>query len=188
MRIAVACDHGGFQKKCLIVAYLQSKGHKVTDFGSYTPDAVDYTDYAIVSAESVVRGENDRAILICTTGIGMSIAANKVQGIRAALCYNVEVARTSRTHNNANVLCLAGKYLDDETALRIVDAWLKETFRRGRHKRRMNKIACYESLNHTLKNSPRAASSDPPGTKRAKCRQAAAQTLNPIPQPRRVSV
>jgi len=146
MRIAVACDHGGFQKKCLIVEHLESKGHKATDFGSYTPDSVDYPDYAIVAAESVARGENDRAILVCTTGIGMSIAANKVHGIRAALCYNEEVAGTSRTHNNANVLCIAGKYLDDKAALRMVDVWLKERFRRGRHRRRMDKIASYESL------------------------------------------
>jgi ribose 5-phosphate isomerase B len=146
MRIAVACDHGGFLKKCLILRHLQAEGHRVTDFGSYTPDSVDYPDYAIVAAESVARGENDRAILVCTTGIGMSIAANKVRGIRAALCYNVEVAGTSRTHNNANVLCIAGKYLDDKTALKIVDVWLKERSRGGRHKRRMDKIASYESL------------------------------------------
>lgn len=154
MRIGLACDHGGFRKKCLIMHHLQSKGHKVTDFGSYTPDSVDYPDYAIVAAESVVRGEIDRAILICTTGIGMSIAANKVRGVRAALCYNPQVARTSRTHNNANVLCLAGKYLDDKTAVRIVDEWLKESFRRGRHKRRMDKIASYESLDRVVHQEP----------------------------------
>jgi len=147
MRISLACDHGGFQLKGVIAKLLESKGHKITEFGSYTPAPVDYPDYAFVAAESVANGENDRAILVCTTGIGMSIAANKVHGIRAALCFNEEVARTSRTHNNANVLCLAGDYLDQKTALRIVDVWLKETFRRGRHKRRMDKIASYESLN-----------------------------------------
>jgi len=163
MRIAIACDHGGFQKKCLILDHLQSKGHKVTDLGPYTPDSVDYPDYAVVAAESVARGENDRAILLCTTGIGMSIAANKVRGIRAALCYNIEVARTSRTHNNANVLCLAGKYLDDKTALQIVDVWLSENFLRGRHRRRMDKIACYESLNRTFDKQPfKKGSSSPP--------------------------
>jgi len=152
MRIAVSCDHGGFEKKCLILEHLQSEGYEVTDFGSYTPDSVDYPDYAIVAAESVARGETDRAILICTTGIGMCIAANKVRGIRAALCYNVEVARTSRTHNNANVLCLAGKHLEDKTALQMVDVWLNESFRGGRHKRRMDKIASYESLERTFDN------------------------------------
>ena len=150
MRIALACDHGGFQKKCLILEHLQSKGHDVTDFGSYTPDPVDYPDYAIAAAESVARGENDRAILVCTTGIGMSIASNKVEGVRAALCFNTEVGRTSRSHNNANVLCLPGKYLDDKTALEMVDVWLKERFRRGRHKRRMDKIASYMSLHRTF--------------------------------------
>ena len=147
MKIALACDHGGFRLKGLIMEYLESKGHTVTDFGSYTPDPVDYPDYALPAAESVARRQNDRAILVCKTGIGESIAANKVHGIRAALCYNEEVAATSRTHNNANVICLAANYLEDKTALRIVDVWLRETFRRGRHKRRMDKIACYESLN-----------------------------------------
>jgi ribose 5-phosphate isomerase B len=147
MKIALACDHGGFQKKALIMQHLEGKGHTITDFGSYTPDPVDYPDYAIPAAESVAKGENDRAILICRTGIGETIAANKVHGIRAALCYNEELARTSRTHNNANVLCLAGDYLDDEATLRIVDVWLKEKFRGGRHRRRMDKIAAYEALN-----------------------------------------
>ncbi len=157
MRIALASDHGGFQLKQLIMEHLESKGHKITDFGSYTPDPVDYPDYAFVAAESVARGENDRAILVCKTGIGESIAANKVHGIRAALCFNEEVARTSRTHNNANVLCLAGSYLDKKKALRIVDIWLKETFRAGRHKRRLEKIASYESLNRCFdKASPKA--------------------------------
>lgn len=150
MRIVLACDHGGFQKKCLILEHLQSRGYDVADFGSYTPDSVDYPDYAIAAAESVARGENDRAILVCTTGIGMSIASNKVEGVRAALCFNTEVARTSRSHNNANVLCLPGKYLDDKTALEMVDVWLKERFRRGRHKRRMDKIASYISLHRTF--------------------------------------
>jgi ribose 5-phosphate isomerase B len=147
MRIAIACDHGGFNKKRLIMKRLHSLGHTVTDYGSYTPDPVDYPDYAIAAAESVATGQNHRAILLCKTGIGHSIAANKVRGIRAALCYNLKVARTSRTHNNANVLCLPGEYLDDTTTLRIVDVWLKEKFRKGRHKRRMDKIARYESLN-----------------------------------------
>ncbi len=162
MRIAIACDHGGFRKKCLIMEYVQSKGHTVNDFGSHTPDSVDYPDYAFVASESVARGENDRAILICTTGIGMSIAANKVNGIRAGLCFNVEVARASRTHNNTNVLCLAGKYLDDKTVLHIVDVWLNEKFRGGRHKRRMDKIASYESLDRIFeKQGSRKKSSSP---------------------------
>ena len=154
--------------KRLVLKHLEAKRHKVTDFGSYTPDSVDYPDYAIVAAESVARGENDRAILLCTTGIGMSIAANKVQGIRAALCFNMEVASRSRTHNNANVLCLPGKYLDDKTALRVVDVWLKEGFHRGRHKRRMDKIACYESLERTLDEPSREKSSSVPVSAKAK--------------------
>ncbi|MFQ5792768.1 MAG: ribose 5-phosphate isomerase B, partial [Acidobacteriota bacterium] len=167
MKIAVACDHGGFQKKCLIMEHLQSEGHKVTDFGSYMPDSVDYPDYGFVAAESVASGENERAILVCTSGIGMSITANKVHGIRAALCFNIEVARTSRTHNNANVLCLAEKYLDDKTALQIVDVWLKERFRRGRHKRRMDKIASYESLNRAFDKQPSGRTSHSPRSGKA---------------------
>ena len=147
MKIALACDHGGFQKKALIMQYLEEKGYKIMDFGSYTPAPVDYPDYAIPAAESVARGENDRAILVCRTGIGESIAANKVHGVRAALCYNEAVAQTSRTHNNANVLCLAGDYLNDEAALRIVEVWLNGKFRGGRHRRRIDKISSYESLN-----------------------------------------
>ncbi len=166
MRIAIASDHGGFEKKGLILKHLESKGHKVTDFGSYTPDSVDYPDYAVVAAESVARGENDRGILICTTGIGMSIAANKVRGILAALCFNMEVASRSRTHNNANVLCLPGKHLDNKTAVRMVDVWLKETFRRGRHKRRMDKIACYESLERRFDPSSEEGDSSTPPPKR----------------------
>lgn len=144
MRIALAGDHGGFHLKGVITAHLESKRHKITDFGSYTPDPVDYPDYAFAAAESVARGENDRAILLCRTGIGESIAANKVRGIRAALCFNESLARTSRTHNNSNVLCLAGDYLDDATALHIVDVWLRERFQGGRHKRRLDKVARYE--------------------------------------------
>jgi len=150
MKIALAGDHGGFHLKGVIASHLESKGHKITDFGSYTPDPVDYPDYAFAAAESVARGENDRAILLCRTGIGESIAANKARGIRAALCLNETLARTSRTHNNANVLCLAGDYLDDATSLRIVDVWLTERFRGGRHKRRLDKIACYEALDRKL--------------------------------------
>ena len=168
MRIAIASDHGGFEMKRLFLEHLESKGHKVTDFGSYTPDSVDYPDYAVVAAESVARGESDRAILLCTTGIGMSIAANKVRGIRAALCFNMEVASRSRTHNNANVLCLPGNYLDDRTAIRMVDVWLKESFRRGRHKRRMDKIACYESLERTFDEPSPKESSCTPASARAK--------------------
>jgi ribose 5-phosphate isomerase B len=157
MKIALAGDHGGFHLKGVVGKHLESKGHTITDFGSYTPDPVDYPDYAFVAAESVAKGENDRAILLCRTGIGESIAANKVVGIRAALCFNEQLARTSRTHNNSNVLCLAGDYLDDQTALRIVDVWLKERFRRGRHLRRMNKIAHYELLSRCFdKGRPRS--------------------------------
>jgi ribose 5-phosphate isomerase B len=168
MRIGIACDHGGLQKKCLVMKHLESKGYKVSDFGSHTLDSVDYPDYGLPAAESVAKGENDRAILICTTGIGMCIAANKVRGIRAALCYNEDVARTSRTHNNANVLCLAGKYLDDRSALRIVDIWVKESFRRGRHKRRLDKISGYELLNRTFERTDLKGSCCQPWPKKSK--------------------
>ena len=140
MKIAVACDHGGLVLKNTLLKYLNSKGYEVKDFGTCTEDSCDYPDYALPAAEAVARGECERGILICSTGIGISIAANKVRGIRAALCGDTYSARVSRAHNNANVLCLGQRVIGEYLALDIVDVWLKSGFEGGRHKRRVDLI------------------------------------------------
>ncbi len=140
MRIALACDHGGFRLKEVIKKYLESKGIEFIDYGTFNEDSVDYPDFALKAAKGIVNGEADRGIFICGTGIGISIAANKVPGIRAALCYNLFAAEMSRRHNDANVLALGGRVIGDELAKAIVDTWLKTPFEGGRHERRIKKI------------------------------------------------
>ncbi|WP_457570256.1 ribose 5-phosphate isomerase B [Desulfurobacterium sp.] len=141
MKIALASDHGGFRLKEVIKNYLDELGIEYVDFGTYSEESVDYPDYALKAAESIINGETDRGIFICGTGIGISIAANKVPGIRAALCYNIFAAEMSRRHNNANVLALGGRVIGDELAKSIVKTWLDTPFDGGRHERRVNKIA-----------------------------------------------
>jgi ribose 5-phosphate isomerase B len=142
MKIAVAADHGGFNLKETIKKHLIRQGHKVHDFGANVFDkADDYPDFAIPAAKSVGNGENDAGILICSTGIGMSIAANKVPGVRAALSLNDEFARMAKSHNNANIITLPGKgQISDDDALRMVDVFLETKFEGGRHARRVDKI------------------------------------------------
>ena len=140
MKIALACDHGGYRLKEVIKSYLEELGIEYVDYGTYSEESVDYPDFAFKAAKGIVNGEADRGIFICGTGIGISIAANKVRGIRAALCYNVYAAEMSRRHNDANVLCLGGRVLGEELAKRIVKAWLETPFEGGRHERRINKI------------------------------------------------
>lgn len=144
MKIAIGSDHAGFELKETIKTFLKEKGIEVKDFGTHSEERVDYPDYAIPLAESVANGEEDFGILICGTGIGMSIAANKVKGIRASLCSDVYSAHSAREHNNANVLCLGGRVLGKELAKEIVDKWLSSSFLGGRHKRRVDKIMNYE--------------------------------------------
>jgi len=144
MKIAIGSDHAGFELKETIKTFLKEKGIEVRDFGTYSEERVDYPDYAIPLAESVAKGEEDFGILICGTGIGMSIAANKVKGIRASLCSDVYSAHSAREHNNANILCLGGRVLGKELAKEIVDKWLSSSFLGGRHKRRVDKIMNYE--------------------------------------------
>lgn len=144
MKIAIGSDHAGFQLKEELKVFLQEKGIDVKDFGTYSEESVDYPDYAIPLAESVARGEEKFGILICGTGIGMSIAANKVKGIRASLCDSKYSARCAREHNDANVLCLAGRVLKEELAKEIVNVWLNTSFLAGRHKIRIDKIINYE--------------------------------------------
>jgi ribose 5-phosphate isomerase B len=145
MNVALSSDHRGFQAKEHIKAYLQTAGHQVTDFGCDSPASCDYPDTAIAGAESVASGDAQRGILFCGTGIGTSIAANKVRGIRAALCHDELTAEMSRRHNDANVLCLPADLLGDELIRRVVDVWLRTEYEGGRHDCRLRKIANYES-------------------------------------------
>lgn len=140
MKLAIGADHRGLRYKEMIVGQLERLGHSVQDFGTDGEQSVDYPDYAIPVARSVARGEHDAGVLICATGLGMSMAANRVKGVRAALCLNEKMAEMSRSHNNANVLCLGQDMVDEETARRIVARWLSTEFEGGRHARRMAKI------------------------------------------------
>ena len=139
MRIAIGCDHHGPELKQSVIRLIIDAGHSHEDFGCYTTDPVDYPDIARKVAEAVASGGFDRGTLICGTGIGMSIAANKVKGIRAALCHNVLSARRSRQHNDANVLCL-GADEEPEQVPEIVNAFLTSEFEGERHQRRLDKI------------------------------------------------
>lgn len=140
MRIAVGSDHRGFQLKDKIRAMLQSKGHEVSDVGTQGSGSVDYPDFAHVVAEKVRDREADRGVLICGTGIGMAITANKFRGVRAAPCADEVSAELSRRHNDANILCLSGDMLSVRAAERIVEVWLATEFEGGRHSRRIGKI------------------------------------------------
>ena len=143
MRIAIGCDHRGLNLKQFIIKLITQMGHSYEDFGCYTTDSVDYPDIAQKVAEAVAKGNFECGILICDTGIGMSIAANKVKGIRAALCRDVYSARRARQHNNANILCLAAGQ-ESDTLSEIVNAFIASEFEGGRHLRRLNKIKAME--------------------------------------------
>lgn len=144
MNVALSCDHRGFHAKEHIKAFLKGAGHTVMDFGCDSPASCDYPDTAITGAKSVASGETDRGIFFCGTGIGMSITANKVNGIRAALCHDELTAQFSRRHNNANVLCLPADLLGEELIRRVVDVWLRTEYEGGRHDRRLEKITDFE--------------------------------------------
>jgi ribose 5-phosphate isomerase B len=143
-RIAIGCDHRGLALKQIIVPFLQKAGHSYQDFGCYNTDPVDYPDIAQKVGEAVASGNFDLGILICSTGIGMCIAANKIKGIRAASCHNTFAAQRARQHNDANILCLGGEDGDTESALQIVKTFLTTDFEGGRHTRRVNKIRALE--------------------------------------------
>jgi ribose 5-phosphate isomerase B len=142
--IALGSDHAGIQLKASIAEQLRSKGIDVKDYGTYDESSCDYPDYAQKVGEAVVNGEAERGILICGTGVGISIAANKVPGVRAALCGDTFTARLSREHNNSNVLCLGARVVGAGLAGDIVDAWLDGQFEGGRHQRRLDKITDLE--------------------------------------------
>ena len=143
-RIAIGCDHRGFALKELIMPFLQNAGYSYQDFGCYSTESVDYPDIAQKIGEAVASGNFDQGILICNTGIGISIAANKIKGVRAALCHNTFAAQRTREHNDANVLCLRGENIDTESALEIVKTFLTTDFEGGRHIQRVNKIRALE--------------------------------------------
>lgn len=140
MKIAIGSDHAGYELKEKIAEHLKKQGIRIEDYGTNGNDSVDYPDFAVAVAESVSKGKVDTGILICGTGIGMSIAANKFPHVRAALCYDVFSAEMSRRHNNANILVLAGRVLKSDLAIKMVDVWLKAEFEGGRHKNRLDKI------------------------------------------------
>jgi ribose 5-phosphate isomerase B len=145
MKIAIASDHAGFRLKKILKEHFSE--HEFIDVGTDSEDSCDYPDYAILAGEKIISGEAEFGIVICGTGIGISIAANKIKGIRAALCFNEYMADMSRRHNNANVLAFGAKVIDDDLAIRITDTWLKSKFEADeRHERRVQKIIKSESL------------------------------------------
>ncbi len=140
LKIAIGGDHAGFQLKEIIKSKLESEGYFLEDFGPFSDQSVDYPDFVHPLANSVENGEYNFGILICGSGNGVAMTANKHKGIRAAVCWNEMLAKLARAHNNANILCLAGRFLDDELAMEIVDTFLKSDFDGGRHIRRIKKI------------------------------------------------
>ena len=138
--IAIGCDHGGFELKTHIMNHLKDTGVEFKDFGCYDENSVDYPDIAEKVGKAVAMGECENGILICGTGIGISIAANKIKGFRAALCSDVYSAKMTKQHNNANIICLGGRVIGRELACMIVDTWLGEEFLGGRHQNRIDKI------------------------------------------------
>jgi ribose 5-phosphate isomerase B len=140
MKIAIACDHAGFELKEQLLTWLKDLKYEILDFGTNSSDSVDYPDNAVPAAESVANGDSDFGIIICGSGIGMSIVCNKVKGIRSALCINPEFAELARKHNDANVLNLGARFTDLETAKNICNVFLNEKFEGNRHLNRVNKI------------------------------------------------
>ncbi len=144
MKIAVACDHGGLELKKVLLQYLKEHGYEYQDFGTYTSDSCDYPDFALPAAEAVACGKCDRGIVICSTGIGISIAANKVKGIRCAHCHDTYSAKYTRLHNDANMLAFGQKIIGEGLMLEIVELFLNTEFEGGRHQRRVDKISAIE--------------------------------------------
>lgn len=144
MKIGIGSDHGGYELKEYIRAYFEKEGIEYVDYGTNSKDSVDYPDYGKSVADAVSSKEVDRGIVICGTGIGISIAANKVKGIRCALCGDTYSARMSREHNDANMLALGARVLGVDLAVEIVSIWLKSEFQGGRHENRVNKISVIE--------------------------------------------
>ena len=146
MKIAIACDHGAFDLKNKLVTVLTDKGYEVRDFGTYSADSCDYPDYIAPAARAVAAGEYDRGIVLCTTGIGVSITANKIDGIRCALLSDVMSARLTREHNDTNMMAIGAGVTGEMLALEIVDTWLNTEFSHAeRHQRRIDKVMALEN-------------------------------------------
>lgn len=142
MKIAIGGDHAGFEYKASIIEALEKQGHEVQNFGTDGPDSVDYPDFAHPVSYSVESGKNELGILICGSANGVAMTANKHQGIRAAICWNEELAALAKQHNNANIVCLPARFITLDLAQKIVDTFLREPFEGGRHGRRVDKISC----------------------------------------------
>jgi len=140
MKIAVGSDHAGYELKTFVVEWLQQNGHDAVDMGPFSEESVDYPDYARKVAHSVAEGSCEQGILLCGTGIGVSISANKVKGIRAALACRPEFATLAREHNNANVICFSARFSDRDTIAESLENWFAASFEGGRHERRVGKI------------------------------------------------
>jgi len=143
-QILIASDHGGIGLKAHVVKLLEKMGVSVKDLGTHSEKSVDYTDYAIKLGKQVGKNKDNKGILICKSGIGMAITANKVKGVRAALCVNKKMAKLSRLHNNSNVLVLGSLFVPKKNTKEILEAWLKASFEGGRHERRIKKITKFE--------------------------------------------
>jgi ribose 5-phosphate isomerase B len=141
-KVAIGADHAGFEYKENLKKYLQENGYEVKDYGTNSPDSADYPDFAHPVAEAVEKKQATLGVLICGSANGVAITANKHSGVRAAICWNEELASLARQHNNANVVCLPARYIDYELAEKITDRFLHEEFEGGRHERRVNKISC----------------------------------------------
>ncbi len=142
MILAIGSDHAGFEIKQIVLNHLQSKNIHCIDYGTYSPDPVDYPDFAHPVATAIEDGAADLGILVCGSGNGVAITANKHQGIRAALCWKNEIASLARKHNDANIICLPGRYVHGDQAIEMVETFLNTDFEGGRHENRVNKIAC----------------------------------------------
>lgn len=144
MKIAMACDHGGLRLKNVLKADLEKNGYEVEDFGTYTEDSCDYPDYASLAAKAVASGKCDRGVVVCGTGIGVSITANKVDGIRCALCHDVFSAKATRNHNDSNMLAMGQRVIGEGLALEILHAWMSSVYEGGRHDARIAKMMALE--------------------------------------------
>ena len=141
-KLGIACDHAGYEMKEFLVGYLASKGYEMTDFGTHSEESIDYPDFGHALAEAIESGELKRGIGLCGSGEGMAMTLNKHQSIRAGLCWKAEIAALTRQHNDANVVVLPARFISNDVAMAIVDAFLTTEFEGGRHIRRVEKIAC----------------------------------------------
>ena len=141
MKIAVGNDHAGYEIKLVVMDWLKEQGYEIQNYGTDSPDSVDYPDFVHPVADAVEKGEFDLGVLVCGSGQGVSFTANKHQGIRAALCWMPEIAELARLHNNANILCMPGRFIDREMAISIMEKFFSTSFEGGRHQNRIDKVA-----------------------------------------------